>query len=316
MRRALALIAFLGAAALTLVAQSPSTRIIRGRVVADDSGDPIRNARVGTAEGPDAPAALTDADGRFSLTPVAADQHDLFVAKTGYVRTTVPTSAAAEIRLTRGAVIAGRTLDDLGDPMPLMNVAAFRVRRAAGGVTFERFRATETDDLGEYRLFGLPAGEFIVAAAPGRLGTATSSIPVAIDNLVFHHYYPNAETTEKAQPIAVEPGEEVPGIDFTVAVPQGMGLPPPNGTPAVTGGGAGILGRVVRADGLPVRRARVQLISAERRFTPYFVPTDDDGRFEFRGLAPGSYLVTAGTLTGLQTPYGASPGRIERSRAV
>jgi hypothetical protein len=63
MRRAAARIAFLGAAAPTIVAQSPSTRTIRGRVIADDSGDPIRNARVGTADGPNAPASLTDAGG-------------------------------------------------------------------------------------------------------------------------------------------------------------------------------------------------------------------------------------------------------------
>src|SRR5437899_81863 len=132
MRRVCALLACLIAAALTLSAQSPSSRTIQGRVVSDETGDPIRNARVGTAEEPDAPAALTDGEGRFSLSPVPANQRELFAAKTGYVRTTVLASAASEIRLVRGGVMTGRVLDDLGDPLPLMNVAAFRVRRAGG----------------------------------------------------------------------------------------------------------------------------------------------------------------------------------------
>ena len=49
-----------GMMATTVHAQTPAPTTIRGRVVADDSGDPIRNARVGTAEGSEAVAALTD----------------------------------------------------------------------------------------------------------------------------------------------------------------------------------------------------------------------------------------------------------------
>src|SRR5271154_5545517 len=110
MRRALALIALLGAVPLTVFAQPPTTTMIRGRVVSDESGDPICNARVGLAEGVEAVAALTDAEGRFTLTPVPADQRDLFTAKTGYVRSTTPVSADVEIRLVKGGMITGRVL--------------------------------------------------------------------------------------------------------------------------------------------------------------------------------------------------------------
>src|SRR5476649_109287 len=304
-----------GMMATTAHAQNPAPTTIRGRVVADESGDPIRNARVGTAEGLDAVAALTDAEGRFTLTPVPVDQKEIFAARTGYVRTTTPVSADLEIRLAKGGVITGRVLDDIGDPMPLMNVAVFRVRRAGASITFERFRATETDDLGEYRLFGLPAGEFVVASAPGRLGSATATIPVHLDSLVFKNYYPHAEKPEQAQLIAVRPGEDTPGIDFTTTLPSLEALRPRGeptqsaGQPTGTRGtAAAIRVRIVGPDGLPIRRARVQLISTERLFTPYFTPTDDDGRYEFGGLKPGSYLVTAGTLGGNLMPFSGSTG--------
>jgi protocatechuate 3,4-dioxygenase beta subunit len=296
-------------------AQTPVSITVRGQVISAETGDPIRNARVGIADGPDAPAALTDGEGRFALASVPPGQRELLAAKTGYVRSTVPVSASAEIRLIKGGVISGRVLDDLGEPMPLMNVAVFRLRRAGASVTFERFRATESDDQGEYRLFGLPAGEFVVAPAPGRYGAATTTIPINLENLVFHNYYPHAETPEQAQPIAVKAGEETPGINFTAALPPPgpqltSGGPPPQSPlpPQRLGGTAAIEGRVVNANGLPIRRARVQIVSGEQLFTPYLTSTDDDGRYEFRGLKPGNYFINAGSLGDRPAPFSAVPG--------
>jgi hypothetical protein len=36
---------------------------------------------------------MTDGDGRFTLTPVPADQHERFIAKTGYAKATAAVSA-------------------------------------------------------------------------------------------------------------------------------------------------------------------------------------------------------------------------------
>ena len=95
------IVAFLGAAALSLSlsAQTRGLRTIHGRVVDDVSGDPVRNARVGTADGPDAPATVTDADGRFALTAPLGDQRPLRVAKTGYVRQSAAYTDGTEIHL-------------------------------------------------------------------------------------------------------------------------------------------------------------------------------------------------------------------------
>ena len=66
--------------------------------------------------------------------------------------------------------------------------------------------------------------------------------------------------------------------------PQAVPVPPPTGS---------IRGRVVRADGFPVPRARVRLTSTEPGFYNPAVPTDDDGRFEFSDVRLGTYLVSA-----------------------
>ena len=286
-------------------AQSPSTTI-HGRVLAADTGDPIRNARVGTGGEPDAPVALTDAEGRFALASVPAERHELSVAKTGYAAGSGGATDGVEIRLDKGAAITGRALDDTGDPIPLMLVVAERVVRAGTGVTFQRVASVATDDLGEYRLFGLAAGEYVVGAGGGRSFQGNGATPIIVSpGQPPHNYYPRAETPAQAQAIRIAAGEEKPGIDLTVALPP-FAAQPPSGAPPMPrfGGSAVIRGRVIRADGRPIRRARVQLASGEDLFSPYAISTDDDGRYEFGNLRAGTYLVRANALGGNAATYG------------
>jgi hypothetical protein len=85
-------------------------------------------------------------------------------------------------------------------------------------------------------------------------------------------------------------GTEAAGIDFTIRVPPPFYAPVAQ-RPVRRDAVGTILGRVVRADGLPVRRARVELSSAERLFSPRSTFTDDDGRYEITSLPPGDYLI-------------------------
>jgi hypothetical protein len=159
--------------ALALVAGAQST--IRGRVVADDTGDPIPNARVSLATStPGTPVVLADADGRFML-PVPAGRATVVASKATYARGEVTPPAGAEsieIRLRKGAVIHGRVVDEFGDPVPSARVGVEREGEAPRGAgppgpasagTAAAVAVAETDDRGDYRLPGLPAGSFIVA---------------------------------------------------------------------------------------------------------------------------------------------------------
>jgi Carboxypeptidase regulatory-like domain len=305
MARVLACLAFLAAAALKVPAQSPSATPVRGTVVAGETGQPIRNARVRDDDNPDAAGAATDADGRFVLAP-ASSRHHLSVAKTGFLGAAAIAEDGVEVRLTRGAAITGRVFDDLGEPLPLMNVAAQRIRRRAdGAMAFERVAVAETNDLGEYRVFGLAAGDYVIATGPGRLETATSSVPLSPDRIVFRTFYGPAETPERARRVTVVPGAEVPGSDIAFALPPIDALRP--GSPAPPSGPdatAAIRGRVLRADGLPLRRGRVQLSSGDDLFSPYATVTDDEGRYRFGNLRAGTYLLSASTLGNERIVYG------------
>src|SRR5690349_8111875 len=89
-------------------AQSGAARSVEGRVVADDTGDPVPNAKVGFSTAAASRATLTDADGRFALDAPGIAR--LTVAKAGYARREValqPGRAVGDGRLTRTAVLSG-----------------------------------------------------------------------------------------------------------------------------------------------------------------------------------------------------------------
>src|SRR5258708_2627819 len=104
---------------IAIAASAVAQTTITGRVVADDTGNPIANARVtlaSTALG--TPVVLTDADGRFSF-PAPPTKSNVVVNKTGYGRgemTPADGDRPIELRLKRGAAISGTVVNEFGEP--------------------------------------------------------------------------------------------------------------------------------------------------------------------------------------------------------
>ena len=301
-------------------AQTPSqaaSSSIHGRVVAADTGEPLRNARIALMPGEDLRPVLTDAEGRFVVVAVPAPRA-LTAAKTGFATKQVPFADGIEIRLARGAVITGRVTEDRGVPSPMMAVVADRIVRAGKTITPERVAIAETDDHGEYRLFGLAAGDYAV----GVMGSARIIGGRSVfDQPGAFTYYPGVPFLQRAQPIHVGAGDEVAGIDLTnkyIAPParnvSGLIVPTPTPQkvlppPSEPGPPGTIRGRVVGPEGLPLARARVELESSRRLFSPDSTQTDDDGWYAFHNVAAGTYLIRTTmppyrtTVVGQRTPW-------------
>ncbi len=213
-------------------ALQPGTAVIRGRVLAAGTGDPLRNARVailGTVNTMVRPV-LTDADGRFALVQVPAGAHQITAAKTGYaearfgargsgpalrVEVTAGTVVSGiDIRLARSGAISGRVVDDAGDPLPNSTVSAERLVRVDGRLDTRPVATAQTDDLGEYRLFGLPPGRFVVGVTSTGMDSFQNT-PGFADVAWSRSFYPGVPSLSQAQPITIAPGADVPGIDFT-----------------------------------------------------------------------------------------------------
>ncbi|HKF64881.1 MAG TPA: carboxypeptidase-like regulatory domain-containing protein [Vicinamibacterales bacterium] len=330
MRRVLAALAV--ACAFSLPARSEPAIQIYGRVVAADTGDPLVHARVVIFNDalPLSPI-FSDAQGRFSSVPLPQGRYRLTVTKAGYALTSVARLDSlspddVEVRLPRSSAIAGRVLDEFGEPAPgvSMRLLTRSPDRTKVGV---QVKATSTDDLGEYRFGGLAAGAYVVSATMRQV--------VANDVNESVNYYPGVAAIANALDIDLHPGDERLGIDFSslrtpsneIAItaqtpqranggvgPNGPSVTPPNGqsvTPPTVVATSVIRGRVTRADGLPIARAtvstQVQQTGPGRQANingARSAQTDEDGNYELAELPAGQYRVSAAKPGYIAVRYG------------
>src|SRR4051812_37636465 len=156
---------------------------ISGRVLAADNGRPVKRARVfaTAAELPGGRGMLTDDSGVFDLTELPAGRYTLTVSKSGFVALSYgqrrPLQAGTplqlgdgqqlkgiEFQLPRGSVISGRVLDEDGDAMPGVMVRVMRYQYQQGERRLTPAGNGQTDDKGQYRVWGLMPGEYYVNA--------------------------------------------------------------------------------------------------------------------------------------------------------
>ena len=156
---------------------------ITGRVLASDNGRPVKRARVfiTAAELPGGRGMLTDDGGGFDFTELPAGRYTLTVSKTGFVSLSYgqrrPLQAGTPLQLAdgeqlkgiqfqlpRGSVIGGRVLDEDGDAMPGVMVRVMRYQYQQGARSLTPAGNAQTDDKGQYRVWGLMPGDYYVNA--------------------------------------------------------------------------------------------------------------------------------------------------------
>src|SRR5262245_49075461 len=318
MRRAAAAFVLL-VGILPLYGRAQSRSIIEGRVVAADTGDPLRNARVTVTSVRETAPILTDSDGRFSWPSPTDVSYALTVAKAGYAKTTVTVRSPAAplvVAMPRGAVIAGTVLDDRGDPVIGASVI---VETAITGGKPTVLATPMTDDLGEYRAADLPAGAAVVAifARPGSFrmtigpGGTTMFGGVGGDS-EQRVYFPGVSGAATAAVFSLQPGDEHTGVSFTVsAAAVGPGIQAPAYSPRAPDDTttAVIEGRVSRPGGHPLTGAVVRLLPGMSTLAPpKLAVTDVQGRYQFvlPNGAAGTYRVAVAAFNQayLPTEYG------------
>jgi hypothetical protein len=207
------------------VPAQPATQVIRGRVLADDDNRPLRRALV-TPAGADRNTrpVLTDDEGRFEVQ-VRDLSASLTVAKGGYASATVTpprrsSTASREfvVRLARGGIITGRIVGSDGEPATGTRVVA----RLAGAGSTKGYDA-EADDLGEYRISGLPAGRYDVSLSVTGTRVLTVEDYKAFELQVKEgRRLPDVLLRQQAvgpsRSADVRAGEETPNLDFQIDV--------------------------------------------------------------------------------------------------
>ena len=309
--RLFAVVFALAAAQTTAPTQTPpDTASLKARVVAADTGTPLRLASA-TITGPGTLKwiAPTDDDGRFALENLPAGPYVVRVAKPGFVTWTFGRDPGGsrsrvnpiemrvgekvdlgELRVPRSGAISGRVLDDHGDPAVGFSVSALRFEyREPGERIFGSFSTVVADDRGVFRLFGLDPGTYFIgvgmynaAAAPsGFIGDRTTPPPrvIRVERGVSPTFYPGTAVGSDATPVVVGAGQEIAGINVTVLA-----------VPFATLSGTVFDSRGQPATGLLVMANPARTDDAQVVF-PGITNVDSNGDFLLVNLPPGDYRV-------------------------
>jgi protocatechuate 3,4-dioxygenase beta subunit len=286
--------------------------VISGRIVAADTGQPLRRARVnlhGNGMGREgARSAITDADGAFTIDALPAGRYSLSASKARYVPTMLgarrPGSPGRPIEvadgqriesvtlaLTNAGVITGHVTDDSGEPVIDVQVQAMRYRSVRGTRQLMPMSMSRpTDDTGAYRLHGLAPGTYYLMARDHGSSMRFGPEDAPSDESGFAStYYPGTPVASEAQPIQV-----VAGVDAVAD----LALVPTRLTT--------VSGIVVNAAGAPATGGQVSAMTEGMGFGGYRsgAMIKADGTFRLTGVAPGEYILQAHPTFEAPTPFG------------
>jgi hypothetical protein len=318
-QRSLSLAALLLAS--TLAAQGPGRNSagdkpkkedcgIAGMVVKLAGSEPLKRATIqleSTDDRTHSISTVTDAGGRFQLKEIDAGRYRLKVLRHGFVtqeygqKTPNDPGSALTLRpgqdvkdllfrLIPSAVIAGRIIDEDGEPLPWAQVIALREVYAEGKRKLAPETMVATNDLGEFRLFGLPPGRYFISASykpnehlTGNGGMIQASDDASSEQGYVPTYYPGSPDPAKAVALTIKAGEEIPSVEILLR---------PVTVFSVRGR---IVNMVSRRSGPGVM---VQLVPRSTGLAWNFPlhPTNlekPDGTFEIHDVLPGLYTLVA-----------------------
>jgi hypothetical protein len=310
-------VAILTLAALLLQAGQTSFATVQGILTRAGTGDPLRDVRVTLQQDADrvfTRITVSDSAGHFAFPDLPPGRYTVSVQREGFstspsllstVTVAAGGSASANLSLVPDGIVRGRVLDSAGRFVANATVQALSVVYVNGTPSLRAALSRTTDDRGEYRLFGVPPGEYYISAAP-------PSTPVAASVRNVRTYYRSSPTFADATTIHVNVGEEIAGIDlllqteFQVAVSGRVLLSvpsPPNAETQTPATSPDAPGTTARLSLLPRERDSVQLPDSRPVTSVPFKGAVAE--FEIKNVIPGQYDLLALVLT----PQGFLVGR-------
>lgn len=189
---------------------------------------------------------------------------------TGVVITMIPQGA-----------ISGRIVDGNNDPIQGAVVTMLRRSYARGFRQLTQVGASNTNDLGEFRIANLSPGRYYMAVTNRRgleQGAELGPRPASITT-----YFPNGVDAQSAAPIDMIPGQDMRGVE--VSMRQGRVFAVRGKAVDTSGGGMG------NTTLLLAPKIDVAASTVLNPMTRIQAQTYPDGSFEFLGMSPGLYTL-------------------------
>jgi hypothetical protein len=123
-------------------------------------------------------------------------------------------------RMVPYGVISGRVTDEDGDPMADAVVMAMQSGVNEGRRKLLMVQTTVTNDLGEYRLYGLPRGRYYIRTeyadrqSPKNMRSTPDDSTLAAQTAYLPIFYPGTPDVSRASAVALSPGQELPSVHF------------------------------------------------------------------------------------------------------
>lgn len=266
---------------------------VQGKVVHESGGIGIRKVIVElkgmTEEAVQNYETATDGTGVFKIEGVALGEYAVTVRREGYfaanpkeLEKTVTVEAGQDVtglvyKMQAAGAIAGKIVDTDGDPVPYVAVTATRVGKGGAGAVMHGAPngegSQETNDLGEFRIGYLRAGQYVVQAqAEGNAGPAPNPADKgkqknhAVYTLT---YYPGTLEQKQASPVRVVPGGTAKA-NFSLLTGQAYRV-------------NGIVGGVENTK-------TAQMVLTTKNGEEESQSLGEGGQFEFAKVLPGTYM--------------------------
>jgi hypothetical protein len=260
-----------------LLAQEPQAAkwTVKGSVINALTGEPLRKVTV-TLKGAAHYSAITDAEGEFSIEGERPDEFEIHAYRQGFMefvdsrKFKIPGSGKKDlaIKLTPQCVLAGKVVDEDGDPME--NAEVFIARRIAGRETFSQ--SSNADDEGHFTITGLNAGTYILSASDPRAGNAQAWSPHARVDYV-RTYYPASLTAAGAVPLVLAAGAQNRNLEIRLRKERVFHV-------------RGRITNLPKLYGFVVLAATDEARREEKASSQI-----REGKFECTGILPGDYVV-------------------------
>ena len=246
----------------------------------------------------------TDENGRYEIKDLPASRIQASASKGGYATVNYGQRRALQpgrlldlangqtleldFNLPRGAVISGRVTDDFNEPAVGIRVSAARWSYMNGKRQLVPAGMASSDDLGRFRIYGLPAGDYYVMASAGNMNPFQMGQSDAQTGFGTT-YYPGTLSTTDAIRVRVPPGGENATANFTL----------------IPARAAKISGTVVDSTGRPVATGWLMMVETSGPGMFNMSPGGEihDGTFSVPSVAPGEYRLS------LQVGSDSSPER-------